>query len=86
MHLRAHFRIKAVGKNGEHELRFAAMAESALAAAMHTASSHGCPRGNKSPASTAGLQSAMEASECMSKHQRHEQDAGSECEHVRGFA
>ena len=28
----------------------------------------------------------MEASECASKHQRHQQDAGSECEHVRGFA
>ena len=34
----------------------------------------------------AKLQSAMEASKCTSKHQRHEQDAGSEGEHVRGFA
>ena len=34
----------------------------------------------------AGLQSAVEAPERMGKHQRREQNANSECEHVCGFA
>src|SRR5579863_5722158 len=33
-----------------------------------------------------GLQSAVEASECTRKHQRHQQHAGSEYQHVRGSA
>jgi len=39
-----------------------------------------------SRAQMAGSQSAVEAPECMGKHERHEQDAGSEREHVSGFA
>src|ERR1700734_1900473 len=35
------------------------------------------------PLSKARLQSAVEASECTRTHQRHEQNATSECEHVR---
>ena len=43
-------------------------------------------RGDESPVSAVGLQSAVEASECAGKHQRHDQDAGSEREHVRVLA
>jgi hypothetical protein len=31
----------------------------------------------------AGLHTAMEASKCMCKHKRHDQNAGAECDHVR---
>src|SRR5208282_3835015 len=85
MACRGAIRLGLSGRSAQHPtFSFTARLEEAPAVQRQTETYR--HRGTLLPYSGRPSQSAVETSECAGKHERHDQEAGPECEHVRGFA